>query len=45
MKDETEVLTNYTARYTEAMSILKQLAEGKNRSDAYRNGQIRVPIK
>jgi hypothetical protein len=45
MKDETEVLTNYTARYTEAMGILKQLAEGKNRSDAYRNGQIRVPIK
>jgi hypothetical protein len=45
MKDEPEVLSNYTTRYAEAMSILKQLAEGKNRSDTYRNGQLRTPIR
>jgi hypothetical protein len=45
MKDEPEVLGNYTTRYAEAMSILKQLAEGKNRSDTYRNGQLRTPIR
>ena len=44
MKSDPDTLTNYTNRYIEAMSLLKQLSEGKNRSDAYRNGQIRVPI-
>ena len=44
MKSEPDTIANYTARYNEAMSVLKQLSEGKNRSDAYRNGQIRVAI-
>jgi hypothetical protein len=45
MKSEPDTIANYTTRYNEAMSVLKQLSEGKNRSDAYRNGQIRVPIR
>lgn len=45
MKSEPDTIANYTARYNEAMGVLKQLSEGKNRSDAYRNGQIRVPIR
>lgn len=45
MKEEPDVLANYQKRYDDAMVILKQLAEGKNRSDAYRNGQIRTAIR
>lgn len=45
MKSDPDVLTTYSVKYQEALDLLKQLAEGKNRSDAYRNGQIRVQIK
>lgn len=45
MKSDSDILTNYTKRYDEAMMLLKQLSEGKNRTDAYRTGQIRVPIR
>jgi hypothetical protein len=45
MKGEKEVLDNYTARYNEALAMLKQLGDGKNRQDAYRNGQVRVPVR
>lgn len=45
MKSDSDILANYTKRYDEAMMLLKQLSEGKNRTDAYRTGQIRVPIR
>ena len=45
MKSDADVITNYRQRFDEAMILLKQLAEGKNRSDAYRNGQFRVPVR
>lgn len=45
MSSDSDVITNYTARYNEALALLKQLGEGKNRSDAYRNGQIRTQIR
>ena len=45
MKSDPDVMTNYNTRYLEALSLLKQLSEGKNRTDAYRTGQIRVPIR
>jgi hypothetical protein len=45
MKGEADVLTNYKDRYMEAMALLKQLGDGKDRQDAYRSGQIRVPIQ
>jgi hypothetical protein len=44
MKGEADVLTQYQKRYDEAMFLLKQLGDGKNRRDAYRNGQVRVPV-
>jgi hypothetical protein len=44
-ESEPEVVGQYTARYNEALALLKQLGEGKNRTDAYRTGQIRVPIR
>jgi hypothetical protein len=44
LKGEADVLANYKARYDEAMFLLKQLGDGKDRRDAYRSGQVRVPV-
>ena len=44
MKGEADVLQNYKARYDEAMALLKQLGDGKDRGDAYRDGQARYPV-
>jgi hypothetical protein len=45
MKGEQDVLENYRQRYAEAMELLKQLGDGKDRQDAYRSGQVRYPVK
>jgi hypothetical protein len=45
MKGEQDVLQNYTARYNEALAMLKQLGEGKNRQDTYRTLQARYPVQ
>lgn len=45
MKGEQDVIANYTARYNEALAMLKQLAEGKNRQDTYRTTQARYPVQ
>jgi hypothetical protein len=44
MKGEADVMAAYQKRYDEAMVLLKQLGDGKNRRDAYRNGQVRYPV-
>jgi hypothetical protein len=44
MKGEADVIANYKARYDEAMFLLKQLGDGKDRQDAYRTGQVRVKV-
>jgi hypothetical protein len=44
MKGEADVIAQYQKRYDEAMFLLKQLGDGKDRRDAYRNGQVRVPV-
>ena len=44
MLSEPDTITNYTARYQEAMGLLTNLGEGKNRRDAYRSGQARIPV-
>jgi hypothetical protein len=44
MKGEPDVIAQYQKRYDEAMALLKQLGDGKNRRDAYRNGQARYPV-
>lgn len=41
MKGEADVIAVYQKRYEDAMAMLKELAEAKNRSDAYRSGQMR----
>lgn len=45
MKGESDITTFYENKYLESLNLLKQLGEGKNRRDAYRNGQIRVPVQ
>ena len=45
MKGETELLTLYNQKYTEALGILKELGDGKQRQDAYRSGQTRIAVK
>ena len=45
MKGEVDVLQEYQKRYDEALAMLKQLGEGKNRQDMYRTQQIRLPVR
>ena len=45
LKGEPETMTNYRQRYEEAMTLLNTLATGKDRGDAYRNGQARIPVR
>ncbi len=45
MKEDPDTVTQYTARYSEVMQLLKNLGDGKNRRDAYRSGQERIPVR
>lgn len=45
MKGEPDVLAGYQKRYDDAMMLLKQLGEGKNRQDMYRTPQARYPVQ
>lgn len=45
MKGEADVIAEYQKRYDEALALLKQLGDGKNRQDTYRSGQVRVPVQ
>jgi hypothetical protein len=45
MKGEADVIAGYQKRYDDAMAILKELGDGKNRQDAYRSGQVRYPVQ
>jgi hypothetical protein len=45
MKGEADVIQNYMARYNEALMMLKQLGEGKDRQDTYRTLQTRIPVR
>jgi hypothetical protein len=45
MKGEADVMAEYQKRYDDAMQLLIQLGDGKNRQDAYRSGQVRIPVR
>jgi len=45
MKGEAELLGVYDAKYKEALAMLKNLGDGKQRGDAYRDGQIKLPAQ
>ena len=45
MKGEADVTAEYQKRYDIALTLLKELGDGKNRRDAYRSGQMRIPLQ
>ena len=45
MKGEADLLNLYSQKYTEGLAILKELGDGKQRQDAYRSGQARIPVR
>jgi hypothetical protein len=44
LKGEGDMMQNYEAKYQEALGQLKRLGDGLDRQDAYRSGQVRVPV-
>jgi hypothetical protein len=45
MKGEADLVALYTAKYQEALMLAKRLGDGLERRDAYRSGQVRVPVQ
>ena len=45
MKGEPDMLALYNQKYMEALALLKNLGDGKQRGDAYRDGQVKLPVK
>jgi hypothetical protein len=44
MKGEADMFATYNDRYVQALALLKNLADGKQRQDVYRDGQLKVPV-
>jgi hypothetical protein len=44
LKGEGDMMANYEAKYQEALAQLKRLGDGLDRQDAYRSGQVRIPV-
>jgi len=45
LKGEPDLIAAYQKRYDDAIALLMNLGNGKDRSDAYRSGQYRVPAR
>jgi hypothetical protein len=45
MKAEKEQMDMYAQLYGQSLALLKNLGDGKQRMDAYRDGQVRNPVK
>jgi hypothetical protein len=44
MKGDQDLVQVYQTMYVQAIALLKQLGDGKQRMDAYRDGQVRIPV-
>lgn len=44
MKGEQDMMAVYDGKYKEALSLLKNLGDGKQRGDAYLDGQVKLPV-
>ena len=44
LKGEQDIMNYYESKYQEAVSQLKRLGDGLDRQDAYRSGQVRIPV-
>lgn len=45
MKGEQDMMALYNQKFVEALALLKNLGDGKQRGDAYRDGQVKLPVK
>lgn len=45
MKGDQDIMQLYDAKYKEAMLLLKNLGDGKQRGDAYLDGQVRARVQ
>ena len=44
MKGEADLVQLYQQQFAQSMALLKNLGDGKQRMDAYRDGQVRNPV-
>jgi len=44
VKGDADLQALYKDRYTQSIALLKNLGDGKLRMDAYRDGQVRIPV-
>jgi hypothetical protein len=44
MRQESDMVTTANTRYAQAIALYKNLADGKQRGDAYRDGQTRTQV-
>ena len=45
LKSDPDTVQLYNQRYIDALSMIKQLGDAKNRQDSYRSGQTRYPVQ
>ena len=45
MKGEADMLALYDGKYKEALALLKNLGDAKQRGDAYQDGQVKLPVR
>lgn len=44
LKGEQDMINYYEQKYQESLMLLKRLGDGLDRQDAYRSGQVRIPV-
>ena len=44
MKGEADMMAQYKAKFLDAIGQLKRLGDGMERGDAYRDGQVKIPV-
>lgn len=44
LKGEQDIMNYYEQKYQESLALLKRLGDGLDRQDAYRSGQVRIPV-
>ena len=45
MKGEQDLMALYDTKFKEALGLLKNLGDGKQRGDAYQDGQVKLPVR
>jgi hypothetical protein len=45
MKGEQDMMAVYDTKFKEAIGLLKNLGDGKQRGDAYQDGQVKLPVR